>query len=223
MISKSLIRFSVNGQGCVPTLLFDLRPNYDGGNEDNVYLLQKVPCRHCCSSAPNPAGGHHRPRPLPETLDTHGQVWVGLLWGHCSFLLSPGVHKVLFVPSKSLFPQSCVSLVALWWVNDNLLQKSFYHTQVCCTQSPCPCRSPLLTSSGDTQTLFCLSLWGVSGSWCAQGLLEPSERLWRVWGLILNPILPLPPSFWGLFLCPWTWDGHNKGQKWYGPNRIREY
>ena len=37
-------------------------------------------------------------------LDTHGQVWASLLWGHCSFLLGPGVHKVLFVPSKSLFP-----------------------------------------------------------------------------------------------------------------------
>ena len=42
-------------------------------------------------------------------LDTHWEVWVSLLWGHCSFLLGPGVHKVLFVPSKSLFPQSCVS------------------------------------------------------------------------------------------------------------------
>ena len=42
-------------------------------------------------------------------LDTHGQVWVSLFWGHCSFLLGPGVHKVLFVPSKSLFPHSCVS------------------------------------------------------------------------------------------------------------------
>ena len=42
-------------------------------------------------------------------LDTHERVWVSLLWGHCSFLLGPGVHKVLFVPSKSLFPQSCVS------------------------------------------------------------------------------------------------------------------
>ena len=42
-------------------------------------------------------------------LNIHGQVWVSLLWGHCSFLLGPGEHKVLFVPSKSLFPQSCVS------------------------------------------------------------------------------------------------------------------
>ena len=42
-------------------------------------------------------------------LDTPGQVWVSLLWGHCSFLLGPSAHEVLFVPSQSLFPQSCVS------------------------------------------------------------------------------------------------------------------
>ena len=34
MLSKSLIQFTVDGQGCVPSLLFDLRPNYGGGNED---------------------------------------------------------------------------------------------------------------------------------------------------------------------------------------------
>ena len=42
-------------------------------------------------------------------MDTHGHVWASFLWGHCSFLLGPGAHKVLFVPFKSLFPQSCVS------------------------------------------------------------------------------------------------------------------
>ena len=42
-------------------------------------------------------------------LDTHEQGWVSLLLGHCSFLLGSDAHKVLFVPSKSLFPQSCVS------------------------------------------------------------------------------------------------------------------
>ena len=42
-------------------------------------------------------------------LDTHRQVWLSLLCGHCSFLTGPGVYKVLFEPSKSLFPQSCVS------------------------------------------------------------------------------------------------------------------
>ena len=44
MLSKSLIQFPVNGRGYVPSLLFDLRPNYGGGNEDNGSLLQKVPC-----------------------------------------------------------------------------------------------------------------------------------------------------------------------------------
>ena len=44
-----------------------------------------------------------------RTLDTHGHVWASLLWGHCSFLLGRGAHKILSVPSKSLLPQSCVS------------------------------------------------------------------------------------------------------------------
>ena len=35
MLSKSLIQFSVDGRGRVSSLLFDLRPNYGGGNEDN--------------------------------------------------------------------------------------------------------------------------------------------------------------------------------------------
>ena len=40
MLSKSLIiQFSVDGQGCVPFLLLNLRPNYGGGNEDNGNLL----------------------------------------------------------------------------------------------------------------------------------------------------------------------------------------
>ena len=60
-------------------------------------------------SGPYPAAGHRRPTPLPETPGHSGQVWVGLLSGHCSFLLGPGLHKVLFVPSRSLFPQSGVS------------------------------------------------------------------------------------------------------------------
>ena len=46
MLSKSLIQFSVNGQGCVSSLLLALKPNYDGGNEDNGDLLQKVPCSY---------------------------------------------------------------------------------------------------------------------------------------------------------------------------------
>ena len=39
MLSKSLIQFSIDGRGCVPSLLFDLRPNYGGGDEGDVDSL----------------------------------------------------------------------------------------------------------------------------------------------------------------------------------------
>ena len=62
---------------------------------------------HSVPSTPQqPTANPHLHRRL---LDTHRQVWVRLLWGHCFFLQGPGGHKVLFVPSKSLFPQPCVS------------------------------------------------------------------------------------------------------------------
>ena len=48
------------------------------------------------------------PHLCQRLLDTNGQVWISLLCSYCSFLLGPGVYKILFVPSKSLFPQSCL-------------------------------------------------------------------------------------------------------------------
>ena len=51
MLSKSLIQFSVEGRGSVPSL-FDLRPDWGGGKEDNGGLLQKVPCSHCRTQCP---------------------------------------------------------------------------------------------------------------------------------------------------------------------------
>ena len=44
------------------------------------------------------------PRLHWRLLDSYGQVWISLLWGHSSFLLGPGVHKALFLPTQSLFP-----------------------------------------------------------------------------------------------------------------------
>ena len=52
MLSKSLIQFSVDGRGYVPSLLFDLRPNYGGGNEDNGDLLKKVLGTHWHTQCP---------------------------------------------------------------------------------------------------------------------------------------------------------------------------
>ena len=43
-----------NGQSYVPSLLFDLRSNYVGSNEDNGNLLLKVPCMHHRMQCPQP-------------------------------------------------------------------------------------------------------------------------------------------------------------------------
>ena len=162
---------------------------------------------HACPAAltaPKPAAGHHQTMPL---LDIPGQCRASLhqsLVG--SLLLSPGswcTQGSICALQKSISPV----LSKLWWlyigVNGDLLQEGLCHTQVCCIQGPCPWGSPLLTriSSEDTQTQFSLSLWGVSGSWCTQGMFEPSEHLWQVWGLILNVILPLLPSCCGFFFA----------------------
>ena len=175
MFGKSLIQFSFDGWGCVPSL-FDLRPNYGGYNEDNGELLQTISCPHCYTQHPQPSS--RLPLAYAFTGDSwtlNRQVWVSLLWGHCSFFLDPGVCAL----RESVSPV----LYKFWQfyggVNCNVLQDGLYHSQVYCTHSPFACSSPLLTHtySGDTQTQFCLSLSGVSGSWCAQGMFEPSEHL----------------------------------------------
>ena len=177
-------------------------PNYGGGNEDNGDLLQMVPCMHCCTQCPRPCS-----KPLPTHVFVRDSWTLTVKPGSVSCgIISPfswvPVHtRFCLCPPRICFPVLC----KFWWlyggVNGDLLQKGLCHTQVCCTQSPCPCGSPLLThtSSGDTQTQFCLSLCGVSGSWCTQGIFEPSQRLWWVWGLILNAISPILPSCWGFF------------------------
>ena len=46
--------------------------------------------------------------------NTHRQVWLSLLWGHCSFLMDP-VHWILFVPFRSLcFPSPVEFLWSHW-------------------------------------------------------------------------------------------------------------
>ena len=42
MLSKALIQFSVDGWVYVPSLLFDLRPNYGGDNKDSSVQFSSV-------------------------------------------------------------------------------------------------------------------------------------------------------------------------------------
>ena len=59
-------------------------------------------------SAPNPTAGHTDPCLCWRLLDTHRQVWVSLLWGHCSFLLGPGAQGSVCALQESI-SQSCVN------------------------------------------------------------------------------------------------------------------
>ena len=122
-------------------------------------------------SASNPAVGHCQPTP---PLETPGHSWASLgqsLVG--SLILSPGswcTQGFVCALQESVSSVLC----KFWWfygrANGDFFQEHLCYTQVCWTQSPCPCGRPLLTrtSSGDTQTQFWLSLCGVSGAWCAQ-------------------------------------------------------
>ena len=138
MLSKSLIQFSVDGRGCVPCPLFDLRPNYGGGNEDNGGLLQKVPCTHCCTQCPQPCS---RPPLTHASARGHSQTSLGQsLVG--SLLLFPGswcTQGFVCTLQEPVFPVLCKFWRLYGGVNHNLLQEGLCHTQVCCNQSPCPC------------------------------------------------------------------------------------
>ena len=136
------------------------------------------------------------PMPLLETPGhLRASLSQSLVW---SLLLSPGPreHKVLFVPSESVSPVLCKLWGLYGGVNGDLLQEGLYHTQVYCTQSPCPCKVHCWPPH-EMLKQFCHSLCGVSVSWCTQRLLESPEHLWQVWALILNTISPLLLSCWG--------------------------
>ena len=162
MLRKSLIQFSVDGCGCVPSLLFTWVQTMVG-----VMKIMATPSKvsHADTttlSAPDPAACQHHPRLHRRLLDIHGQVWVSLLWGDS--LLGPGAHKVLFVPCKSLRPQFCVSsdssMVGLTATSSKRARAM--------PRSAAPRALPLQKSTADPallrrHTRFCLSLCGSLG------------------------------------------------------------
>ena len=174
MLSKCLIPFSIDGWGCVSFLLFTWGQTMVEVMKIMVTSFKRSQACTTILSASDPAAGHHRPTPPPETPRHSWQVWVSLLWVTAPFSWV-SVHKLLLCPLRVRSPV----LYEFWGlsggVNGDLLQKHLRHTQVRCTQSPGPCGRPLLTrtSTGDTHTRICLSLCGASGSWGAHGLFEP--------------------------------------------------
>ena len=107
MLSKSLIEFSVDGWSCVPSLL------YTGQTMVEIMKIMVTSFKrsHACTatlSAPNLQQATTDPHLCWRCLDTHRQVWVSLLWGHCFFLLGPGAQGSVCDLKESI-SRSCVS------------------------------------------------------------------------------------------------------------------
>ena len=127
-------------------------------------------------------------RLLWRLLDTNSQASLGQSFVE-PLLLFPGSwceQGFVCALQESIFPVLC----KFWWlyggVNGDRLQEGLCHTQVCFTQSSCPCDSPLLThtSAGDTPTLKGRSgsvSVGFLGPGAHNVLFESSECLWKVW------------------------------------------
>ena len=122
MLSKSLIQFSVEEQGCVPSLLFDMRPNYGGGNEDNGDFLQKVPCKHyftlvqfihsVISDSLRPHELQHARPPCPSpTPRVHPNSCPSSQWCH------PAISSSVFPSPPARNPSQHQSF--LQWVNSS--------------------------------------------------------------------------------------------------------
>ena len=109
MLSKSLIQFSVDGQGCVPSLLSTWGQTMVEVMKIMVTSFKRSHAGTATLSAPNPGpAGHHR---LTLPSETPGHSWASLGQSLVvSLLLSSGswYTQILFVPSQSLFLQSCV-------------------------------------------------------------------------------------------------------------------
>ena len=130
-----------------------LGPNYGGSHEDNGNLLQKVPCMHCYTQCPQPCS-----RP-PPTDASAGNSWaLRSKSGSVSCGVTALFSCVLVCTRFCLCsPSVCFPVLCKFWrlcggVDSDLPQGDLCHTQVCCTQSPGPCGSPLLTrtSRGDS-------------------------------------------------------------------------
>ena len=104
MLSKSFIQFSVDGWGCVPSLLFTRGQTMVQVMKIMATSFKRFHAHTATFTAPSPAAAHHQPASLLETPGHSRVSWVSLLWGHCSFFLGFGAHNVLFLTSKSLFP-----------------------------------------------------------------------------------------------------------------------
>ena len=142
-----------------------MRPNYGGGNEDNGDLLQKVPCTHCCTRCPHPCS-----RPL-LTHASAGDSWTrkGKSESVSCGVTAPFCWVLIHTRFCLCPPRVCFQVLCKFWqlyggVNGDLLQEGLCHTQVYCTQSPCPLQqstTDLYLLRRHLNTILSQSLWGL--------------------------------------------------------------
>ena len=140
-------------------------------------------------------------------LETPGHSWASLgqsLVGSCSLLLSPGVHKVLFVPSRSLSFQSCVSSggsgVGLMATSS---KRAYAMSKSVAPKAPAPCQSSadLYLHRRCSNTVLCQSLLGPS-------VLVLTGFVWALWASLVGMGFDSKQNFsnctifLGLLLCP---------------------
>ena len=150
-----------------------LGPNCGGGNEDTGDL-QKIPGMQCYTQCPQPCSRPPRPTPLLETPG-HSQASLGQsLLGPCSFLLGPGAQGPVCALQEST-SQSCASfgssMVGLMVTSS---KRAYAMPRSTAPRAPAPWQSTADPYLHRRHSEFCRSICGVSGSWCTQGLFEPS-------------------------------------------------
>ena len=126
MLSKCLIPFSIDGWGCVPFLLFTWGQTMVEVMKIMVTSFKRSQACTTILSTSDPAAGHHRPTPPPETPRHSWQVWVSLLWVTAPFSWV-SVHKLLLCPLRVRSPVLC----KFWGLSGGLMatsSKSTYAT-----------------------------------------------------------------------------------------------
>ena len=113
--------------------------------------------------------------------------------------------------SFTIYCRDCLlggSMVGLQVTFSKRASTTLCKTQVCCSQSPCPCGRPdlcLYRRHSNTQRQVCLSLCRVSGSWCAQGFAWALRVSLKGMGFDFKHSFAPSTILLGLLLCPWTW------------------
>ena len=116
------------------------------------------------------------------------------------------MQKVLLCLLRVYFPVLCKFWQLYGGVNGDPLQEGLCHTQVCYTQSLCPCGRPppTCTSTGDTQAQFCLGLYGFQGPGAHRFVWALRVSLAGM-GFDSKCEFASPTILVGLLLYPWMW------------------